>query len=111
MGPYCTVFCAYEPGRHGLFLIGSCLSSFRKLGVLYLLQSILLQILLHIYCVVGNVVRVDIAEDQDKKSKGFGTVVFETPGEALSAVCILSQTHSTLLESVLFAISSQSTLQ
>ena len=33
--------------------------------------------------------RVDIAEDNEKKSKGFGVVVFETPAEALQAVCIL----------------------
>ena len=38
----------------------------------------------------GNVVRVDIAEDNEKKSKGFGTVIFDTPAEALQAVCILS---------------------
>ena len=57
--------------------------------------------------ITGNVVRVDIAEDQDKKSKGFGTVVFETPGEALSAVCILSQSSSSSLGAALFKICSQ----
>ena len=55
--------------------------------------------------------RVDIAEDQDKKSKGFGTVVFETPGEALSAVCILSQTSFSSLGTASLEIYSQNTLQ
>lgn len=40
--------------------------------------------------------RVDIAEDNEKKSKGFGTVVFEAPGEALQAVCILQIIHKYL---------------
>ena len=40
---------------------------------------------------LGNVARVDLAEDPDRKSKGFGTVVFDTPMEALQAVCILFQ--------------------
>ena len=42
------------------------------------------------YLISGNVVRVDIAEDSEKKSKGFGVVVFETPAEAVQAVCIFS---------------------
>ena len=38
----------------------------------------------------GNVIRADINLDSDHKSKGFGTVQFETATEAISAVCILS---------------------
>ena len=38
----------------------------------------------------GNVVRADINLDSDHKSKGFGTVQFETATEAINAVCILS---------------------
>ena len=33
--------------------------------------------------------RADIAEDNEKKSKGHGTVQFDTPLEAINAVCIL----------------------
>ena len=38
----------------------------------------------------GNVIRADINLDSDHKSKGFGTVQFETATEAISAVCILT---------------------
>jgi len=38
----------------------------------------------------GNVLRVDIAEDNEKKSKGFGVVVFETPAEALQAISMFN---------------------
>ena len=41
-------------------------------------------------CFSGNVVRADINLDSDHKSKGFGTVQFETATEAVNAVCILS---------------------
>ena len=41
-------------------------------------------------CFSGNVVRADINLDSDHKSKGFGTVQFETATEAINAVCILS---------------------
>ena len=37
----------------------------------------------------GNVVRANVKEDDNQKSKGYGTVQFETPLEALNAVCIL----------------------
>lgn len=38
----------------------------------------------------GRVVRADIAEDADGKSRGHGTVQFETPLEAISAVGIMN---------------------
>ncbi|XP_028406038.1 myelin expression factor 2-like [Dendronephthya gigantea] len=38
----------------------------------------------------GRVVRADVAEDNDKKSKGHGTVQFETPLEAINAVFIMN---------------------
>ncbi|CAB3995617.1 myelin expression factor 2 isoform X1, partial [Paramuricea clavata] len=38
----------------------------------------------------GRVVRADVAEDHDKKSKGHGTVQFETPLEAINAVFIMN---------------------
>ena len=41
-----------------------------------------------LFC-IGRVVRADIAEDNEKKSKGHGTVQFDTPLEAINAVCIL----------------------
>ena len=37
----------------------------------------------------GKVIRADINLDSDHKSKGFGTVQFETATEAINAVCIL----------------------
>lgn len=37
----------------------------------------------------GVVVRTDILEDKDGKSRGMGTVTFEMPIEAVQAVCIL----------------------
>ena len=39
---------------------------------------------------LGNVIRADINLDSNNKSKGFGTVQFETATEAINAVCILS---------------------
>jgi len=42
------------------------------------------------WCFAGNVIRADINLDSDNKSKGFGTVQFETATEAINAVCILS---------------------
>lgn len=38
----------------------------------------------------GMVVRADILEDKDGKSRGMGTVTFDMPLEAVQAVCILS---------------------
>ena len=38
----------------------------------------------------GVVVRTDILEDKDGKSRGMGTVTFDMPIEAVQAVCILS---------------------
>jgi len=43
----------------------------------------------HVLCYVGNVVRAHVKEDENQKSKGYGTVQFETPMEALNAVSIL----------------------
>lgn len=37
----------------------------------------------------GIVVRADILEDKDGKSRGMGTVTFDMPLEAVQAVCIL----------------------
>ncbi|XP_065652187.1 myelin expression factor 2 [Hydra vulgaris] len=42
---------------------------------------------------VGNCVRVDIAQGEDNRSKGFGSVVFETPMEALSAIAMFNGTE------------------
>lgn len=39
----------------------------------------------------GTCVRCDIQQDQDRKSKGFGTVVFETPFEALVSIALFHQ--------------------
>lgn len=39
----------------------------------------------------GMVVRSDILEDKDGKSRGMGTVTFDMPLEAVQAVCILLQ--------------------
>jgi len=38
----------------------------------------------------GNCTRCDIAQDDDKRSKGYGTVQFETPFEALSAIALFN---------------------
>lgn len=38
----------------------------------------------------GVVIRTDILEDKDGKSRGMGTVTFDSPLEAVQAVCILS---------------------
>jgi len=38
----------------------------------------------------GNCTRCDVAQDEDKRSKGFGTVQFETPFEALSAIALFN---------------------
>lgn len=37
----------------------------------------------------GVVVRADILEDKDGKSRGIGTVTFEQSIEAVQAICIL----------------------
>lgn len=39
----------------------------------------------------GVVVRADILEDKDGKSRGIGTVTFEQAIEAVQAICILGQ--------------------
>ena len=36
----------------------------------------------------GAVVRADVMEGPDKRSKGTGTVLFETPAEAHTAMCM-----------------------
>lgn len=43
----------------------------------------------------GVVVRADILEDKDGKSRGMGTVTFDMPIEAVQAVCILKQYERT----------------
>lgn len=42
-----------------------------------------------VFGMAGVVVRADILEDKDGKSRGMGTVTFEMPIEAVQAVCIL----------------------
>lgn len=42
-----------------------------------------------VFRLAGNVTRAEIKEDKDGKSRGMGTVTFETPFEAVQAVCIL----------------------
>ena len=43
-----------------------------------------------VFGMAGVVVRTDILEDKDGKSRGMGTVTFDMPIEAVQAVCILS---------------------
>ena len=43
-----------------------------------------------LFAPAGNVIRAEISEDEQKKSKGYGTVQFETAMEALNAISILS---------------------
>lgn len=42
-----------------------------------------------VFSMAGMVMRADILEDKDGKSRGMGTVTFEMPIEAVQAVCIL----------------------
>ena len=42
-----------------------------------------------VFGMAGVVVRTDILEDKDGKSRGMGTVTFDMPIEAVQAVCIL----------------------
>ena len=42
-----------------------------------------------VFGMAGVVVRADILEDKDGKSRGMGTVTFDIPIEAVQAVCIL----------------------
>ena len=37
----------------------------------------------------GNVHRAEIMEDKSGRSRGFGTVTFDSPVEAVQAICIL----------------------
>lgn len=53
-----------------------------------------------VFSMAGVVVRTDILEDKDGKSRGMGTVTFEMPIEAVQAVCILyecKRNHITLI--------------
>lgn len=50
----------------------------------------------------GKVVRADISEGSDGKSKGHGTVQFETPLEAVNAVCILFNLVCSAMQDILF---------
>lgn len=43
-----------------------------------------------VFKLAGNVRQAKIMEDKDGKSRGMGTVTFETPMEAVQAICILA---------------------
>lgn len=45
-----------------------------------------------VFGMAGTVVRTDILEDKEGKSRGMGTVTFDIPIEAVQAVCILLKT-------------------
>ena len=42
-----------------------------------------------VFRLAGNVVKAEIKEDKNGKSRGMGIVQFEQPLEAVQAVCIL----------------------
>lgn len=42
-----------------------------------------------VFKLAGRVVSIDLLTDKDGKSRGFGTVEFEHPVEAVQAICIL----------------------
>ena len=42
-----------------------------------------------VFKLAGNVIKAEIKEDKSGKSRGMGVVTFETPLEAVQAVCIL----------------------
>lgn len=48
-----------------------------------------------VFGMAGVVLRTDILEDRDGKSRGMGTVTFEMPIEAVQAVCILCHIQCT----------------
>lgn len=50
----------------------------------------------------GVVIRTDILEDKDGKSRGMGTVTFEMPIEAVQAVCILFNCKSSLKQDLYY---------
>ena len=41
----------------------------------------------------GKVNKAEVMEDSNKKSRGMGTVQYETPLEAVQAICILSEIY------------------
>ena len=43
-----------------------------------------------VFKLAGSAMKADIKVDKDGKSRGMGTVQFETPLEAVQAICILS---------------------
>ena len=43
-----------------------------------------------IFKMAGNVIRAEIKQDKEGKSRGMGVVTFEFPLEAVQAICILS---------------------
>ena len=43
-----------------------------------------------VFKLAGKVIRSEIKEDKEGKSRGMGTVQFEAPMEAVQAICILS---------------------
>jgi len=44
-----------------------------------------------VFKLAGNVLRAEIKQDKEGKSRGIGTVTFEFPMEAVQAVCILNK--------------------
>lgn len=42
-----------------------------------------------VFKLAGNVLRAEIKQDKDGKSRGMGIVTFEHPMEAVQAICIL----------------------
>ena len=66
---------------------------------LMLLMSLVFQLdykvgwkkLKEVFSMAGAVVRADILEDKDGKSRGIGTVTFEQAIEAVQAICILKE--------------------
>lgn len=43
-----------------------------------------------VFKLAGRVVGIDLLTDKDGKSRGFGTVEFEHPVEAVQAICKIS---------------------
>ena len=68
--------CAQRPINSGFFLQLDYKVGWKKLK--------------EVFGMAGVVVRTDILEDKDGKSRGMGTVTFDMPIEAVQAVCILS---------------------
>lgn len=74
------VFVAYEYKSNPFSKCSLCLQLDYKVGWKKLKE---------VFGMAGIVVRADILEDKDGKSRGMGTVTFDMPLEAVQAVCIL----------------------